>query len=759
MRLTETDRKVTGQVLSRVGEQTSSQSTNKLLSALDRRKQLGTSQAVKDFNTAYNEKAKEVEKQAVADVYSSMTDTQYKPEDLPEDITPGSIYADVYNQTQESLAQHNLEREIKTRAANLAIQYPDDPQAYQDALNAEVDTFATEQGLDVSTKGELGIYVADQASRYLPQMLQQGTIKQLQQQKVSAQENLQTDSNIALGLLRNGQVSEYAKLEGEMKFKTDRLVAEGILTPAEQSVMMSRFVTEAQEQLIIGDIERILEEGDVNKAVMTVDAWRSHVMETGMMSPDQADQVVNGVSRSIINYQTQVAQVAKSTAGKAKDIAMLNSLEAVDTKNKSQMKALDSVFSSVLTDAEGNSIPFDVNNAEHYSLLVETTAQYKAIPSQALSSLRSAIKSDNPETLLNSVLLVDELKGRTPSIMNQMSTEDYAYAKDIAKRVSYGTPPDQAITEAKEARRQFQSIPRSDRLNHLKDLQGGNEDYAELVEDKLDTFIEDNIDQRFFTDVETTLQIKDDWTQAFNDAMVASNGDEDISTDIANSRVAGVYSKTFIGGDTRIMKHSPEGMLTDGKESEWLKEDWYNTTQSLVENMATQGLTITQEAFTIQPTYDTLKGKAVWRIYRKDSSGLNIPTNMLWKPDKLSTEIGKQEAVDAAEETKALELAKKAAVEDAKLKRLEEQQKAQEQKDISRRRGERTGRSVAPGQEGGGWTEKFKQWWEEGGANRAYSNEGSDVAGSGILTGDFPFMDDEDSTENSGHVNQQRRRK
>jgi len=652
MKLIQTGEQVTGTVLSNTGERAISASSRALLESSNQIANAAERIGNKEFEDDFNIAAKEAEEQAGIDAVEAVESGYTFDED-----NNNTIYAQQFNKTARMTAQANIDAQITSKSKELSVAYSNDAQGFQTALKEHVDAFSYDNNLDAQQKAVLSGKVVAENKKYLGSIMAKSVIEQKNKESVSVINAIETRSNVALQNLFDGDKVAFNEDLGLVNKELELAVENNNITPAQAAQQTIAFTKKANITEVEGKVERAVnlmlsddsftyeeQVGYLNQGNKKIDEWLVETEKSGLYSPSELNQEEDKLRKSLQRANdTLFKKQSDLINGNLSSSIVMNS-DVLDYKNKDEKKAIDIVYKSMAGEAGQ-----DIFNPQTRLLAIELSASKKIIPSEVLSSMRKNSKSRDPERVLAAVNLVTAMVDKSPDLIDQFTDSEIAMAAKVQSLIGLGVNPQDSVVEANEYFRKPAQERKESAISNATS-EGTAKAYNKAVRSSLEDFKDDNLDPMFFSSVDDSSMLSGDYKR-LHDHYLTLTGDYEAATELTNKQVKNVYGVSYLNGDPKIQKYSPELVMNKSNDkSEWLLQSWGKQVNRTVNELNGKGVKVRNGDIIYQPSVETYRGVKAWKMFYKDSDGILIPVSETkagyWFPNKGETEVGKNEAYE-----------------------------------------------------------------------------------------------------------------
>lgn len=588
------------------------------------------------YTVAASEFNKEMKVQEEAAIKQAVTDgtIAVKPEQYEVDTREGNTaYDQAYNKASLAQVASNVSVLARTRTAELAEQYKDDPDGFKGASVGLFESITEEYGFNTETQSMLFKELTNEMGRYMPSIAANGYQKQKAEQLAAQTQEFNTVVNIGLNTVRQGNLKEYQKDRLDIVNRLDVMLNEGQITQQQYNDQLTAFDKEAAGQLVVGNVERPLSKNDLTLAMKERNAWEKDMREAGLLSPDEIDRELQRVDSMIAAKQKAMKE---ETSNLSRLQHSLTTGSMMDYKNAKDKKAVN-----FLTDQTLGRNP-NYNDPAVRATAVNIATKTGVVPESFLSDVRKSQFSDDPSVVMAGVTTVQSLLLQRPEFKDQFDSKDIKFADSVTGFMQMGMPPEKAI-----------ALTRESQTTSFKDLQqtnlatiGSKEDYNNQVTKGLDNYLDNNLYN--WTEFGETISpeqeasLRGDYDRLFKHHLGTTANVEGAKAaterDLRNK-----YGVTYINGKRELVAYPPEQMTLgipseqvteDNPVTKQAKEDLVSIARERGKVKTTTTVTATRSEVTeevdtsslqLQPTGVVEQGVPVYQIYEKDENGVFSP--------------------------------------------------------------------------------------------------------------------------------------
>lgn len=630
------------------------------------------------YTIAADEFNKEMKIQEEAAIQQAVTDgtIAVKPDQYEADTREGhTAYDKAYNKASQAQVASNISVLARTRTAELAEQYKDDPDAFKGASVGLFESISEDYNLPEQTQAMLFQELTSEMGRYMPSIAANGYQKQKATQLAAQTEEYNTVSNIGLNTIRSGNLKAYEKDRLEVANRLDIMLSEGQINQQQYNESLNSFDKEAAAQLVIGNVERPLVKNDLTLAMEERNTWEKDMREAGLLSPDEIDKELNRVDNMIAAKQRAMKTETENYSRVQQSLETGAVMDYKDTKDK---KAVNYLTEKTL----GKNPDFSNPDVRRTASTIATKTG--VVPEALLSDVRKSQFSDNPDVVMTGITTMQSLLTQRPEFKDQFDSKDIKFADSVTGFMNMGMPNEKAIALSREAQ-----------TTSFKDLQevnlasiGSKEDYNSQVTKGLDNYLDNNLYKwtEFGEEISPEQQagLRGDYDRLFKYHLGTTANVEGAKAaterDLRNK-----YGVTYINGKRELTAYPVEQMSL-GIPSEQVAEDNPVTKQvqaDFKEIARSQGRTKTTNItgttqtvekvdtshLQLQPTGVVKQGVPVYQVYEKDDNGVFSPLtdtddqgNITFKYWKYDTGVAAEAEQAEKDETVAEAQAKHQAV-------------------------------------------------------------------------------------------------
>ncbi len=616
-------------------------------------------------NTAYtvvaDEFNKEMKIQEEVDNEKGVTQgtIDVSPEQYAVDTQEGhTAYDKAYNKAQQAQVAANVSVLARTRTAELAQQFAQDPDNFKGATVGLFESITEEYGFQPEMQSVLFKELTSEMGRYLPSIAAKGYQKQKADQFAAQTAEYDTLTNVGLNTVRSGNLDKYTEDRDNVIDRLTIMRNEGQITQKQYNESVNTFDKEASSQLAIGSVERSLEVNDLDTAIAERDSWVKDMQESGLLSPDEIDRESSRLNSMIASKHKELAKLYKQNEEVAvsRDLVQeaLESGVPLDYKNSVDKKAVNTSWESqtVKKDAAGNVISeFKFEDPRQREAAIQFSLATGVIPEKVIKSMRTSMYSIDPDIAMRGVDMYMRFSETNPEFTKQMSDKDMAYAEKITGLVGSGMEIDVAVEQSKQFYAQEFQVRQEAAIKSI----GSTQDMNDLVNKNVDSYIDEAFDVTLIaSQPDAPAMLTGDYERLLKHNL-GMTGDLESADSLTKKQLSQKWGNTWKDGEQTLVAFAPEQVLAGSREEvSWITNDWNETAAQVAEEKGVAATDVVYQADQV-----TYRGEKAWKIYYKDAGGIMVPyaqgkegywtVNYKDTPEAKEAELRKAEEVSEAQ--------------------------------------------------------------------------------------------------------------
>ena len=396
-------------------------------------------------------------------------------------------------------------------------------------------------------------------------------------------------------------------------------------------------LTQKIEDSLVTTVREVIENnglGGGQKFIRAVN--KSKLEKLGLTEEEDKYNLVTKLQQVYADYKWELDQ-NKSAAELQERINLIEASEAADPKKGIDKKAMDAIFEKNL---EG-SVEF---SPDWKDVTTDMASTYGWMPPEAESRTRAYLTSENPENIVDSAKLLQEVEKASPRSLENIPKDDIAFAMTINEYSQFGVPEIDVINKIRDGiYRVPPSIRENRRITFRKEVRKDAENILKnLVDD-------DDIANPWFSyKAEFPVDMQAEFSSILETEYVRT-GDQQIAAKLAYRTVRGIWGVTDRGDGLKLERNSPEAFLTGGKPEKWLTGQYKHDMKE-----------IGHDPDNVELIYDQSGGKQNrWIVINKDTKEAKIGkdgTIQMFVPDYATSPEAKKKEAEGKEKRRLTDL-------------------------------------------------------------------------------------------------------
>lgn len=398
------------------------------------------------------------------------------------------------------------------------------------------------------------------------------------------------------------------------------------LLDKKQRVALDGALTQKVEDSLVDTARKVMEANGLSGGQTFIRAVNKSTLDKlGLSEEDDKFNIVTRLQQVYADYKWETEQ-NKSAVDLQNRINLIKASGAADPKKGIDKKAYDAIFEEEL---EGT---FEFS-PDWKDTTVKMTSIYGWMPPEAESRTRAYLTSENPQNIVDSARLLQEVEKASPRSLENIPKDDIAFAITINEHAKFGVPEIDTINKIRDGiYRVPPSIRENRRVTFKKEVRKNAEN---ILKDLVNE--DDEANPWFSFRAEFPVDMQAEFSSILETEYVRT-GDQGIAAKFAYRTVRGIWGVTDRGDGLKLERNSPEAFLTGGKPEKWLTGQYKHDMKE-----------INLDPDDVELIYDQSGGKQNrWIIINKETKEAKIGKNgtiQMFVPDyATSPEAKKKEA-------------------------------------------------------------------------------------------------------------------
>ncbi len=285
----------------------------------------------------------------------------------------------------------------------------------------------------------------------------------------------------------------------------------------------------------------------------------------GTAGPDQfntIEQLWKNNALSPTERASLIGRVESTYVQNAGDVAAAQAIREamasgtpLDPSNTDQRKALASAFKQ-------DTLEIPVGSQAWQGAASAYAARTRMLPDQAVSWVRSAIRSPDPKVAGPAAAFLGSIQATAPDAMSGIDSDTKAFAATVSSMIDSGTQPEKAIETARQTIFETNEAI----LKQRKSAYGTGKNALALTSNgELNSFIDRDFDTAFSFQPAATPEMQADFNSQA-EKYYLKTGDINIARDLAWNDMKRVYGPSEVNGIKQMMPLPPERFGVSAKD-------------------------------------------------------------------------------------------------------------------------------------------------------------------------------------------------
>ncbi len=556
------------------------------------------------------------------------------PEQYEVDTRDGhTAYDKAYNKAQHAQVASNVSVLARTRTAELAETYAQDPDGFKGATVGLFESITEDYGFQPDIQAVLFQELTSEMGRYLPSIAVKGYQKQKDIKAAAETKSYNALTNVGLNTVRSGNLEMYTQDRDKVTAQLNDMLSEGQINQHQYNESINSFDKEAASQMVIGRVERKLEGSDLDAAILERDSWVKDVRESDLLSPDEIDREVNRLNGMIASKARDMQSVVKEQKFDIQlDTVKFDRGQLIDYNDKSAVKAVNARYGKETLALQAQLASGEINQVEFEEAQLRFVEDYGILPKALQSSLITQLANNDLNIAARAAEKIEQLIDTNTSnssyIQRQFKAQDIKEVQEIMA-LRQTLDPDTAITKYREnqnldadARYKFNTAGESD--NDLR------EESINIVDDFLDDKMSWLVDDAEMSSINKPYIYQD--AETLYKANLHKYSSPEAARAATNKELNRKWQNTTANGDETTVTRYPLETTYGG----WAVDQWKEQRNLIAKKFGvTEGIHLE-----VDPMSAIRSNKPVYFLFQKDEDGILSPLlnkegkRAMWQPNK-----------------------------------------------------------------------------------------------------------------------------